>query len=141
MIRLFEQIRQAFPHLSMRLDQEHAHVDLDMDIPRQPGLAFDVNVNLQGDELHLSAGAFWLEWFPCTRPDVVHAYQEAVHGLLSGSYRIRELHRGSRPFRAELQTPDRDGWRTIGTWHGWAWPFPRGTVEKILRNLPDEDLR
>jgi hypothetical protein len=35
-----------------------------MEVPRQSGLAFDVILNLQGDELHLSAGAFWLEWFP-----------------------------------------------------------------------------
>ena len=134
MIRLFEGIRDAFPWLSMRLDREPAQVDLSMDIPRQPGLAFDVNLNLQGDELHLSAGAFWLEWFPCTRPDVVDAYREAVHGLISGAYRIREQYRGGKAFKAELQRPDRDGWQTIGTWYGWAWPLPRRTVEKVLQN-------
>jgi hypothetical protein len=135
MIPLFEEIRDAFPWLSMRLDQEPRHVDLNMDIPQQPGLTFDVNLNLQGDELHLSAGAFWLEWFPCTRPDVVQTYRGAVHGLLSGAYRIREHYRGGRPFKAELQKPAGEGWQTIGTWHGWAWPFPRRTVEKIVQNV------
>jgi hypothetical protein len=135
MIRLFEEIRDAFPALSMRLDCEPAQVDLNMDIPQQPGLAFDVNLNLQGDELHLSAGVFWLEWFPCTRPNVVQAYREAVHGLVSGAYRIREQYRGRRPFKAELQRPRADGWETIGTWYGWAWPLPRRTVERILQNL------
>lgn len=137
MIRLFEEIRDAFPHLSMRLDHDPPNVDLNMDIPEQPGLTFDMNVNLQGDELHLNAGAFWLEWFPCTRPDVVQAYRETVQGLLSGTYRIRERHRGGRPFKAELQKPDYGGWRTIGTWYGWAWPLPRRTFEKILQNLTD----
>ena len=135
MIRLFEEIRDAFPQLSMRLDQASRDVDLNMDVPRQPGLAFDVNLNLQGDELHLSAGAFWLEWFPCTQPIVVDAYRQAVRGLLSGAYRIREHYRGRRPFKAELQKPGVDGWQTIGTWYGWAWPFPRRTVQKVLQNV------
>ena len=137
MIRLFEEIRDAFPRLSMRLDHDPPNVDLNMDIPQQPGLAFEVNLNLQGDELHLSAGAFWLEWFPCIRPDVVEAYREAVHGLLSGAYRIRERYRGGRPIKAELQKPNAGSWQTIGTWHGWTWPFPRRTSERVLQNVPD----
>lgn len=42
-IQLFEEIQAAFPRLSMRLDTEPQHVDLDMTIRRQPGLGFDVN--------------------------------------------------------------------------------------------------
>jgi hypothetical protein len=136
-VRLFEEIRDAFPRLSMRLDQEPAQVDLNMEIPQQPGLAFDVNLNLQGDELHLSAGAFWLEWFPCTQPGVVQAYLAAVHGLVSGVYRIREHYRGGRAFKAELQKPHGDGWQTIGTWYGWAWPLPRRAVVRVLQNVTD----
>jgi hypothetical protein len=138
MIRLFEEIRDAFPRLHMRLDNDPENVDLEMLIPQQPGLAFDISLNLQGDELHLSAGAFWLEWFPCTRPDVVEAYRDAVHGLITGAYRIREHHRGGRPFKTELQRPFMDSWQTIGTsQHGcsWVWPFPRRAVEKIVRNV------
>ncbi len=108
-----------------------------MEMFQQPGLTFYMNLNLQGDALHLTAGALWLEWFPCTRTDVVQAYREAAHGLLSGMYRIRELHRGDRPFKAELQKPEQDGWRTIGTTRSFAWPFPRRTVEKILQNVAD----
>jgi hypothetical protein len=133
MIRLFEEIRDAFPHLSMVMDQDPANVDLSVDIPAQPGLMFQINLNLQGDELHLNAGAFWLEWFPCTRPDVVEAYSAAIHGLLNGTYRIREQHRGGRPFKAQLQRPDMGGWQTIGTWYGWGWPVARRTTERILQ--------
>jgi hypothetical protein len=57
-----------------------------------------------GDELHLTAGAFWLEWFPYTNPEFVQAYREAACGLLGGVYRIRE-HRGRKPFKAELLSP------------------------------------
>ena len=135
MIRLFEEIRDAFPQFSMRLEQNPSNVDLNMDIPKQPGLTFTINLNLQGDELHLGAGVFWLEWFPCTRPNVVQAYREAVDGLLTGAYRIREQYRGGRAFKAELQKPGADGWQTIGTWYDWAWPLPRRTVEKVLQNV------
>ena len=135
MIRLFEEIRDAFPQLSMRLDHDPPNVDLELEIPQQPGLTFYMNLNLQGDALHLTAGAFWMERFPCTRTDVVQEYREAAHGLLSGMYRIRELHRGDRPFKAELQKPDQGGWRTIGTSSRLGWPFPRRTVEKILQNV------
>jgi hypothetical protein len=122
MIRLFEEIRDAFPQLSMRLDHNPPNVDLSMEIPEQPGLSFEINLNLQGDELHLNAGAFWLEWFPCTR-------------LLSGAYRIRESYRGGSPIKAELQKPNAGSWQTIGTWHGWTWPFPRRLTEKVLQNV------
>jgi hypothetical protein len=135
MVGLFEGIRDAFPRLSMTLELDPPNVDLNMDIPQQPGLAFDMNLNLQGDELHLSVGAFWLEWFPCTQPDVVEAYRQAVHGLITGTYRIREHYRGGRPFKAELQKPLADDWQTIGTWYGWSWPFPRRIVEKVVQNV------
>ena len=136
-IRLFEDIRSAFPSLSMRLDQNPPNVDINVDIPQQTGLAFDMSLNLQGDELHLNAGAFHMEWFSCTRPDVVEAYREAVHGLLRGEYRIRERYRGGIPIKAELQRPNGRRWLTIATWHGWAWPFPRRAFEKVLQNVTD----
>lgn len=51
----FEKLRAAFPALSMNLDLRPAYVDLAMDIPAQPGLSFNVHLNLQHlDELHLS---------------------------------------------------------------------------------------
>jgi hypothetical protein len=135
MIRLFEDIRDAFPRLRMRLDDNPENVDLEMVIPQQLGLAFEINLNLQGDELHLSSGAFWLEWFPCTRQEIVEAYRDAVHGLITGSYRIREHHRGGRPFKAELQIPVADSWQTIGTTSWWTWPLPRRTVKKVVQNV------
>lgn len=134
-IRLFEDIRDTFPTLSMRLEHTPAQADLSLDIPAQPGLIFGIHLTLRGDELHVTAGAFWMEWFPCSRPDVVQTYREAVCGLLGGAYRIRERHRGGRAFKAELQRPDGTGWRTIATWSRLAWPFPRHTVVKVLQNV------
>jgi len=99
----FEKLQATFPALSMNLDLHHTYVDVAMDIPVQPGLSFKVHLDLQNlDELHLSASAFWCEWFPCTNPKKVERYIEAVSGLLSGELRILEHWRGKRPVKAQL---------------------------------------
>ncbi len=93
-VQLLNEIRNAFPHLEMKMEHDRPDVDLNLDIPQQDGLKFNVNVNLQGDELHLSAGHFWLEWFPCSNLHIVEEFREAVLGLLSGEFRILEYYRG-----------------------------------------------
>ncbi len=132
----FEKIRSAFPALTMNLVFDDAHVDLAMDIPAQPRLSFTVDLNLQNrDELHLSASALWVEWFPCTNSKKVDQYFEAVSGLLSGRFRILEHWRGRRVVKAELQRPWKDGWETIsGCSHLLSIPWPRKTF-KVVQNM------
>jgi hypothetical protein len=133
----FERIRAAFPALVMNLDLHPKQVDLVMDIPAQPGLSFRVDLNLQNlDELHLSASALWVEWFPCTNPKRVDQYFEAVSGLLSGKFRILEHWRGKRAVKAKLQCPRNGGWKTIATWSVLlSIPWPPKT-RKVVQNLP-----
>src|SRR4029450_3406437 len=102
-LALFEGIRAAFPQLRMELEREHREVDLNMDIPEQPLLPFAVNMNLQGDELHLSVGAgvCWLSWSSTNEPGVVDAYRETVCRLLAGEYRVLEHWAGGRAVRGE----------------------------------------
>lgn len=114
MLDMFRGIQKSFPRLKMELMEHHPHVDMMLDIPEQPGLLFAVNLNLQGDELHLSARSFWLEWFPCTDLSVVEGYRNAVMGLLSGRYRILEKFLWDHPVGGELQRPEGKGWKTIG---------------------------
>jgi hypothetical protein len=133
-ISTFERIRAAFPALTMKLDLHHKQVDLAMDIPAQPGLTFDVHLNLQNrNELHLSASALWVEWFPCTDPKKVENYFEAVSGLLSGQFRILEYWRGSRAVKAKLQRPSNGGWKTVRTYMRLSIPWPPRS-RKIVRN-------
>jgi len=135
--QLLNEIRRSFPHLEMRLESTHPHVDLNLDIPQQGSLKFDVNINLQGDELHLTAGHFWLEWFPCSDPNIIRAFREAVHGLLSGEFRILESYRGKQAVKAELQRPSKNGWKTVGTWSTLSLPFPWRVTLKELRINPE----
>jgi hypothetical protein len=134
MVAVFEGIQAAFPTLRMAVQVDHPHVDVNVDIVRQPGLAFDVNLNQQGDELHLSLGTFWLEWFPCSKPEVVAQYQEAVEGVLSGAFRILEHRVGRWPVKAQLQRPDGDGWETIGTTGHWGVVVPWPRTKRVLQN-------
>ncbi len=133
---LFESVERAFPALRMTLGRDGPQLDLWLEIPRQDGLAFDVSLNLQGDELHLNAGALWLRWFPCTQPDVAACFQEAVIGLLGGRFRIVEYLRGERVHRAELQRPTEQGWQTIGTRSTPRLPFGRRHM-RVLQSEPE----
>ena len=121
----------------MKLDLEPNFVELAMDIPTQPGLLFHIDLNFQNlDELHLSASALWVEWFPCTIPGESDEYFKAVSGLLSGEYRILEHWRGKRAIKAELQCPMAYGWKSIKTsTHLPFLPWPR-KVFKVVQNLP-----
>src|SRR5438270_13804016 len=111
-----EIIRRRFPRL--RLEFKHdPQVDALVDIPRQPGLDFGVNINLQNyDELHISAGALWVEWFPCGEQEVFDRFIEAVTGILLGTFRIIEHRVMGSPGKAELQRPANGGWQTIAVW-------------------------
>ena len=132
----FRRIQERFPQLTMKLDREHPHVEVALDIPQQPGLDFHVNLNLQNrDELHIVAGAFWCEWFPCTSPAKVDEYFNAVIGLVEGRYRILEHRRGSRVVRAELQRPIGTGWETVSRWLTLSLPWPRKET-RVLQNAP-----
>ncbi len=110
----FEEIRAASPRLQMVIDEAPTQVDLALTIPEQPGIDFALELNLQGDELHLSAGAFWLRWFPSDNDVVVAAFRTAVMGLLQGDYRIVEYSAGGRVFRAELERAVGGAWESIG---------------------------
>lgn len=135
----FTRIQQRFPSLEMILDDEPAHVELVLDIPRQPGLSFDVHLNLQNvDELHIVAGAFWCEWFPCTKQDRVDDYVDAVAGLLSGEYRIVESRSGTKAVRAVLQRPKGANWETVATWSTSLipWILWIGRKQHVLQNRP-----
>ena len=116
-MRVLETIRKEFPNLQSEWILEHRHVEAMFTLPAQRGLKFEVSINLQnGDELHLNAGSFWCEWFPCCEQKVRDRFTDAVRGLLSGSYRIVEHLRSNKAVKAELQRPDVSGRRNVAVW-------------------------
>ncbi len=133
--KIFKRIATDYPSLETTI-QEGSQVELEMVIPKQKGLKFPIHLNLQNnDELHLQAGnCFWLEWFPCTNPERVEQFVDAVNGLISGKYRILEHYRGKRAIKAEFQIPDGETWNTIGTWSTLSFPFPMRKEQKVVSN-------
>ena len=79
-------------------------------------------------------GVFWVEWFPCTKPEVARAYAEAVKGLLSGQFRIVEFLQGGRPVKAILQRPTGEGWAVVARWSELHLPLPWGRTQRVLQN-------
>jgi hypothetical protein len=138
-IRIFDQIRQAFPQLQMEVRLDHPHLDAAMHIPCQVGLAFAVDLNLQNeDELHLSVGGLWVSWFPCDHPENVRRFLASVSGILSGEYRILEHVQWGRVVKASLQRPDGAGWRTVAVSSGFHLPIPWLIKKRVIRAIgPD----
>jgi hypothetical protein len=134
----FNEIRESFPDLSCRIDREPpGGFDLELVFPGQPGLSFEIDLNLQNvDELHLNASGLWAEWFPCTKPDVLTRYVEAVRGVLAGSHRILQHRRGGRLVKSYLQRPVGESWETIARYSpGISLPFLRCETT-VVANSP-----
>lgn len=129
-------IRDRFPQLRIEIDQDHPHVDALAEIPQQPGLDFDVGINLQNaDELHLTAGHLWVEWFPCGDQEVFDQYVEAVIGILSGEYRIVESYVLGSAVTAQLQRPQVDGsWERVTGWGNLGCLVPLPRKRRIVQN-------
>ena len=132
---VFAEIAKRFPSLKM-IENHDDPVEISITMPVQPGLSHEVWLCLQNrDELGFSAGHFYIEFFPCTKADRVEKYLDAVTGFLSGKYRIVEHYRRSRCYKAKLQKPEGNHWRTIAMW-GTIWiPLSFKKAVKELRNV------
>ncbi|USN99215.1 MAG: hypothetical protein H6810_00615 [Phycisphaeraceae bacterium] len=131
----FEKLQRSHPVLESTI-REDPNVDLVMEWPRQPGLAFPILLGFQElDELHLCAADLWCQWFPCTDAKVVEEFVELVNGLIDGRARIvQTLHRGAI-IKAELQSPTESGWRTRATWSKVNLTIvPRRTETRIVQS-------
>jgi hypothetical protein len=132
---VFAEIASRFPSLKM-VENHDDPVEISITMPVQPGLFHKVWLCLQNhDELGFSVGHFYCEWFPCTKADRVERYSDAVTGFLSGKYRVLEHYRGTKCYKAKLQRPEGDDWRTVANW-GTIWiPLSFKKTVKEVRNL------
>ena len=134
-IETFECIQSAFPHLQMELVADpNRYVALQMNIPKQPGLSFDIWLCLQHDELQLSASKFCFEWFPCSDDVHLEEYIDAVTGLIEGRLRIHEKLSGSKVVKSVLQEPEGQGWKTIASCSGLHFPWFHKKSTRIITN-------
>ena len=147
-IERFEQavegIHRQFPALHIEVIRDHPSVHAFAEMHVQPGLAFEVIVNLQNrDELHLNAGEhFWVEWFPCGEEQVFHRFMQAVIGVISGEYRVLETYVLGSAAKAELQRPNgHGGWQRVATWANVRALIPVFRSHNVLQNNLSAQLR
>jgi len=110
---IFEQIQTSHPTLRMIIDKEPKNVDLSMDIPKQEGLDFDINLNLQTDELHISTGVIWCSWFPLKDIEIRATFVDSVNGIINGKYRVIQFTKNGKPIKSYLQKPLNGHWKTV----------------------------
>lgn len=140
---VIEELRRSFPSFKIEVqDPPSEGLEVEVDIPVQPGLLFGVGLSLQNDdELYLAAAGLCVSWYPCTDSVVAEGYLEAVRGLLSGEFRIAQHRRADRLVGAELQRPSATGWETVTRCHyappisGIWWPFSQKSLT-IAQNGP-----
>lgn len=133
--KVFQGIQNEFPSIAMHINENHEHVELDMEIPKQEGISQAINLNLQNnDELHFSVGNFWCEWFPCNKPEETSSYKKVVIGYINGTNRILEHYKGRKCYKAELQSPSDNAWVTVATWSTISWPFSFNKARAVVQN-------
>ncbi|MES2591437.1 MAG: hypothetical protein V4608_06100 [Bacteroidota bacterium] len=131
----FYKVKEKFPHLTMTLDYNDKNVDLRMDISKQDGLDFDVNLNLQNkDELHISTNFIWCQFFSADSSEVVQKFTDAVTGLIAGDYRVLQFVKINKVYKSFLQRPDKDNWVTVYKHiHKLSFPWTR-LEQNVIQN-------
>jgi hypothetical protein len=134
-LQSLQDLAAAF-HLTMQIDP-HPLFDLLAKLHRQPGLDFDITVEMEGDELHLSVGPHLaLEVWTHNHPERISEAIENIRGLLTGQYRLVVYSHGETRIGTELQGANSGEWEVVGGWWGGA---PPGTkreqlVQEVLQN-------
>ncbi len=86
-------------------------ISVEMNIPKQVGLSFEINLILAGDELILVISEF--HWhFSCTEIDEVNWCIESVVRLVTNQARLKEILWGKRVRKSELQVLHEGEWAT-----------------------------
>ena len=110
----FKEIQGHFPELTMTMNYEDENVHLTMNIPKQNGIDFEININLQNeDELHLSTDYIWCQFFSADSEELVRKFYDSVVGLIDGEYRILQFVKNDKVYKVFLQKPNGDNWITI----------------------------
>jgi hypothetical protein len=140
-MELFGRIRAAFPHLHMEPRENppgESGPDAEMSIEVQPGLAFEIVLNLDGDEFNLSAGEYlWVSWNTCADKAKSAEFEDTLTGLITGKYRINERYVFGIISSAAIEIPAAGGWKTRAkTVNFLTAIIPWKRSSKILQNKP-----
>ncbi|SHH06935.1 hypothetical protein SAMN05443549_1155 [Flavobacterium fluvii] len=125
----------------MIMDYDNENLDLSMDIPKQNGIDFEINLNLQNeDELNISTDYIWCQFFSADSEELVNKFYESVIGLINGEYRILQFVKNDKVYKSFLQKPNGNNWETI--YRGYERiRIPWTTVkENVIQNKKESKL-
>ncbi|HEY1929162.1 MAG TPA: hypothetical protein VGG92_16990 [Caulobacteraceae bacterium] len=120
-----------------------ASVELACWIRKQPGLDWDLWLNLQNeDEVGIQHDLFTAEWFPITDPTEEAAFVAVVDGLISGDVRLRCMYsgHGGLPCRVDLEQISEATWRLLFTYHRGLYVGRAELIEAVRNGHPTEAL-
>ena len=139
----FKEIQRQFPELTMTIDYNNKYLDLSMDILKQKGLDFNINLNLQNsDELHISTDYIWCQFFPADTESVVDIFFNSVRGLIKGEYRILQYVKNEKVYKAYLQRPYKDNWDVVYRhFHKIRLPWERLEKNIIQNKKPSRHIK
>lgn len=125
-------------HLRIQMDPRPPF-DLLAKFPHQPGLDFDMTVEMDMDELHLSVGPHLaLEVWTHNHPERISEAIDDIRRLLTGEYRLVVYSHGETAVGTELQAPTSEKWEVVGGWWGDAPPDTERhqLVQEVFQNAP-----
>jgi hypothetical protein len=113
-----------------------APVELACWFRKQPGLDWDLWLNLQNDdEIGIQHEFFTAEWFPITDPREEAAFIVAVDGLILGDVRLKCMYSGrdGLPYRVDLERVSAATWYPLFTYDRGV-HFGRAELVVAVRN-------
>lgn len=101
---------------SIELTPDHDHVSVELTFPKQVGLPFSIDANLQVDELQIGVNDTLAgEWFPVGIPDRIHNFSEAFCCLVDGSGRLIQYTRYGKVLKTQVQRRTEGRWEPLAT--------------------------
>jgi hypothetical protein len=137
-VETFQILKDEFPQFIIEIDESSNYTELEVSIPVQGGVYYEINLNLQNtDELHFNVDDFWGQWFPCTDPKIVDSYLSVVRGFLRGKYRIKVFSRKGKPYKRLLQSPkvSGGGWKIEYTHTSTHWPCFKPQIRYVRNDV------
>ena len=139
--KMFKEIKNGFPNLTMIMDYDNENLDLSMNILKQIGIDFEINLSLQNeDELHISTDYIWCQFFSVDSEDLVNKFYESVIGIINGEYRILQFVRNDKVYKTFLQKPNGNNWETVYSgYERMRMPWTK-VKENIIQNKKESKL-
>lgn len=114
---------------------DEPNVELLMEVPRQPGLSFDLTVGLQNaDELNIGFEGFWSYIFPFNQKREL--FSSLLDGIVCGGCRLAVHRQLGRVVKRVLERRVGDKWEPVYHALGFGVPFI-GTKVAYVSNDPN----